>query len=94
MSVAQRVRRARRPQPTIVDRLVAEHVRLRGAPEIIVTRGQAYRIYLETGAPAVGGFASADYMAFGGAAVDAPLTDLTEEWAVCLLAALRDQVRS
>jgi hypothetical protein len=44
--------------------LMAEHIRMPGAPGLIVTRAQAYEFLIELGHPAVGGFGSVEYMVF------------------------------
>lgn len=77
--------RTRKSGKTLVREVFEEHVRLPGAPQIIVTRAFVYDWAIRMGFEAQGGFASADYLAFGISTrptVDEPLTDLTDpRWA-------------
>lgn len=54
-----------------------EHITLPGAPQIVVTRGTAYRFlrYNLGLDPSARGFASMDYLVFARPEVAAPLTD-------------------
>lgn len=75
----------------IVDEIMNEPIRLPGAPQVIVTRGWAYQWLKKMGynTDPKAGFASVDYMVFGGARlrpVDEPLTDLTQPHIVELIA--------
>jgi hypothetical protein len=62
----------------IIQAVMDEHVALPGCPEIVVTRGWAYRWLTTTLGfdPKERGFGSVDYMVFGRREVDAPLSDL------------------
>lgn len=62
----------------IVDEIGGEHIRLPGCPDIIVTRVWAYQWLIRMGYRPIGGFGSADYMAFAGPAESTPLTDLSD----------------
>jgi hypothetical protein len=80
-----------RRKPSIINEIMNEPIRLPGAPQVIVTRGWAYswlkRLGYNTDPKA--GFASVDYMVFGGTRmrpVDEPLTDLTQPHIVELIA--------
>ena len=70
---------ARTRRPNAIDALMAEHIQLPGAPQIIVTRGWAYTFFRdELGYdPHARGFASLDYLVFGKRATEQPLTDMT-----------------
>lgn len=69
-----------------IDALMAEHVRLAGCPDIVISRGDAYTFYHERcGLPAQGGFASADFLAFGRASTEAGRND-HESWAQEIMA--------
>ena len=75
----------------IVDEIMNEPIRLPGAPQVIVTRGWAYQWLKRMGynTDPKAGFASVDYMVFGGSRlrpVDEPLTDLTQPHIVNLIA--------
>jgi hypothetical protein len=48
-----------------MNELMAEPIAMPGAPDLIVTRGQAYDFLKAEGYPLVGGFGSVDYMVFG-----------------------------
>lgn len=82
---------AKRTRQNIVDRVMAEAIRLPGAPQLIVTRGWAYQWLKSLGynTDPRAGFASVDYMVFGGRnfrPVAEPLTDLTQPWAKSMIA--------
>ena len=62
-----------------------------GAPDLIVTRGWCYQWLKRMGynTDPRAGFASVDYMVFGGnrlVPVNEPLTDLTQPWVVSMIA--------
>lgn len=62
-----------------------------GAPHLIVTRGWAYQWLKKMGhsTDARAGYASVDFMVFGGSRltpVDEPLTDLSQPWVISLIA--------
>lgn len=81
----------------LIDQVMAEPIRLPGAPDLVVTRDFAYSFLPKLGYPSVGGYGSVDYMVFGGRNLhpaDAPLTDLTEPMAQALLATLEAACRS
>lgn len=62
---------------TTIDRIMAQHIRLPGCPQIVVTRGFAYNWLKDTGMnPSRRGFGSIDYLVHAPTALDAPLTDL------------------
>lgn len=63
----------------IIQAVMDEHIQLPGCPQLIVTRGWAYRwLRDELGYdPTARGFASLDYMVFGRKETKEPLTDLT-----------------
>ncbi len=65
-----------------------EHIQLPGCPQVIVTRGWAYRWLRDNLGydPKARGFASLDYLAFGRREVAEPLTDLTAPHIAALLA--------
>lgn len=66
-------------QPSIMDRLMSEAVRMPGFPQLIVTRHFLYHWLTGCGwSPSERGFASVDYYTFAAKKVDAPLTDETE----------------
>lgn len=75
-----------------VDEVMAEPIRLPGCPQLIVTRGWAYQWLKKLGYetdPRKGQFSTVDYMVFGGSRltpVDEPLTDMTQQWVVALVA--------
>lgn len=74
-----------------IDEIMAEAIRLPGAPNIIVTRGWAYQWLKKMGynTDPKAGFASIDYMVFGGSRmtpVNEPLTDMTQPHIVALIA--------
>jgi len=71
---------------SFMDELMAESIRLPGAPQVIVTRGWAYVWLKKLGYPLQGGFASVEYMTFRRPAEQLALTDLTSPWAVALIA--------
>lgn len=79
-------------KPTLMDELMAEPMRLPGAPQLIVTRDWAYAWLKKLGYPLHGGYNSVDYMVFGRDVATASrrealeLTDLTEPWALSLIA--------
>lgn len=56
-----------------IDELMSEPVRMPGIPSLIVSRAFVYQWALDRGWPAIGGFGSADYLAFGRPMVEAPL---------------------
>ena len=55
----------RQSKPTLMDKMMAEPIRLPGAPQIVVTRGWAYQWLKSLGYPLQGGYGSVDYMVFG-----------------------------
>lgn len=67
-------------------------MRLPGAPQLIVTREWAWLWLTKLGFPKHGGYNSADYMVFGRDVATSrrleqlELTDLSEPWAVALIA--------
>ena len=75
----------------LMDELMAEPIRLPGAPQIIVTRGWAYVWLGKLGYPLQGGYGSVDYMVFGRDVATKnrteilELTDLTQPWAVAFI---------
>lgn len=74
-----------------IDDVMAEAVRLPGCPQVIVTRGWLYSWLKKLGynTDPLAGFASVDYMVFGGTRLkpcDEPLTDLSQPWTVALIA--------
>lgn len=75
-----------------MDRLMNEPVELPGCPELVVTRGFCYQFLKELGYPLQGGFGSVDYMTFRRSAVNRPLSDLTEPFAVNVLARIRAEI--
>lgn len=82
---------ATKTRRTAIDDVMAEPIRMPGAPDLIVTRGWCYlwlkRMGYNTDPRA--GFASVDYMVFGGnrlTPTSEPLTDLTQPWVVALIA--------
>lgn len=80
---------ARKSKTAFLDELMAEHVELAGCPDIVLTRHDAWRFYADRcGLPKFGGFASADFLAMGRKAVDAPLTDLSEPWTQRIMEAI------
>lgn len=65
---------------TLATRLMAEHIRLPGCPQVVCTRAFAMRWLLDAGHdPRERGFGSIDYMVFSSPAVDEP--ENTEEYA-------------
>lgn len=75
----------------VIDVVMSEAIRLPGAPFVIVTRGWAYQWLKRLGyaTDPRKGFASVDYMVFGGSRmtpVDEPLTDMSQPWVVALIA--------
>lgn len=75
----------------VLDEVMAEPIRLPGCPQIIVTRGWCYSWLKKLGynTDPRAGFASVDYMVFGGTRLkpcDEPLTDMTQPWVVALIA--------
>lgn len=73
----------------IMDDILAEPIRLIGCPNIIVTRWFAYQFLKGCGwNPSERGFASLDWIVFGPAPVDLPLTDA--EWRDAALASIRE----
>ena len=74
-----------------IDEVMAEAIRLPGAPQVIVTRGWAYSWLKKLGYETdtrKGPFSNIDYMVFGGTRlrpVDEPLTDMTQPWVVSLI---------
>lgn len=83
---------ARTHRPTVLDALMAEPMRLPGAPQVIVTRDWAYAWLKKLGYPLRGGYGSVDYMVFGRDVASSKrmevleLTDLTQPHIVALLA--------
>lgn len=77
---------------TAMDELMAEPIRLPGAPQVIVTRDWAWHWLKKCGFPKHGGYNSIDYMVFGRDVATSKrqerleLTDLSEPWAVALIA--------
>lgn len=75
-----------------IDAVMAEPIRMPGAPQLIVTRGWAWqwlkRMGYETDCRK-GPFATVDYMVFGGTRltpVNEPLTDMSLSWVKSLIA--------
>jgi hypothetical protein len=76
----------KRRRVTFIDELMAEPIRLPGAPQVIVTRDWAYAWLKTLGYPVHGGFNSVDYMVFRRPAVHEPLTDTSAPWFITLIA--------
>jgi hypothetical protein len=82
---------AKKRTATYLDELMAEPMRLPGAPDLIVTRDWAYAWLKTLGYPLHGGFNSVDYMVFGRDVATAKrtevleLTDLTQPWVIALI---------
>jgi hypothetical protein len=75
----------------VIDAVMNEAIRLPGCPMLIVTRGWAYQWLKKLGynTDPRAGYASVDYMVFGGyrlTPVDEPLTDMTQPWVIALIA--------
>jgi hypothetical protein len=66
----------RKMQPSLLTRIMAEHVEMPGFPQLIVTRGFIYQWLKSLGwDESERGFSSLDYTVFGRASVQAELTD-------------------
>ena len=77
-----------RRKPTIPDKIMAEHIQLPGAPQVIVTRGWAYQWLKKLGysTDSRDGYRSVDFMVMHKREVEDPLTDLTQPHMVAMLA--------
>lgn len=79
---------------TLLRRVLDEHVRMPGYPQLVVTRFYLYGFLTAT----CGfdrhdrGFVSADYLAFGRPAVTEPLSDLNAPWVIAALDTLAKDV--
>lgn len=63
-------------KPSILDRIMDEHICLPGFPQIIVTRGWLYQFLKSRGwCPCERGFTSLDYAVFGPRRCEAEATD-------------------
>jgi hypothetical protein len=80
--------------PRTMNRILREHIRLPGAPQIVVSRAYAYRWLLAAGYdPRARGFASVDYMVFYPGPLDEPLTDLEAPETAAFLSAVERDMR-
>lgn len=80
-----------RKTTNVIDAVMAEAIRMPGAPQLIVTRSWAYQWLKRMGynTDPRAGFASVDHMVFGGsrlAPTGEPLTDLSLPWVKQLIA--------
>lgn len=83
----------KRNKPTLMDELMAEPMRLPGAPGLVVTRDWAYAWLKKMGYPLHGGLTTASTTWCLAGTWRRPnrterleLTDLTEPWAIALIA--------
>lgn len=85
--------KTKRTRRNFMSELMAEHVRMPGCPQMIVTRGWAVVFFRdELGHdPKARGFASLDYLIFGGCrpTVNEPLSDLSSPEVLSVLALMK-----
>lgn len=82
---------AKRDKADVIDKVMAEPIQMPGCPQLVVTRAFAWQWLKRMGynPDPRAGYASIDYMVFGGSRMkpcDEPLTDMSLPWVKNVLA--------